>query len=315
MTLEQQSPFAKHLGRDKACITRLKRAGVMEWDRVNAEASLTRIQATRGDRLQVADDHAGQRDHESAFAAWSGMADTGGDLSLEKVRRVHAINDACIKIAEADQDEMGRDKMAGHFIAKQDVDFVLRDFDITVSRHLENVANRLAPIVNHQIERLPVDNLVPCARSASIHSVEQIAQIVTSIREYGFTNSVLIDESSGIIACHHQVLAAHTLLLYVVPCLRLAGHTDARHRACILADNRIALNAGQDPEMPAAELKDLRDDGYKLDLIGFDTDFMADLLAESVSGHDPHNAPPLPVDLVSVTGDIWIPGQHRLVWG
>ncbi|CAH1387978.1 hypothetical protein [Candidatus Nitrotoga sp. M5] len=156
MTLENQSQFAKRLGHDKGYITRLKQAGrlVMEGDRVNVEASLARIQATQGDRPQVADYHAEQREHKSASPSWGGVAgmsggnvSPGADLSLEKARRVRAISEARIKTAQADQEEMARDKMAGNLIAKEDVDFVLRDFGTTLSSHLENLADRLAPIV------------------------------------------------------------------------------------------------------------------------------------------------------------------------
>lgn len=171
MTLENQSQFARRLGHDKAYITRLKQAGrlVMENDLVNVEASLARIQATQGDRPQVAEFHAEQR--EQKRAADSGVPDgqaglsaihgrtghaagrqeipsiSGHDLSLDKARRVRAISEARIKTAQADQEEMARDKMAGNLIAREDVDFVLRDFGATLSSLLENLADRLAPIV------------------------------------------------------------------------------------------------------------------------------------------------------------------------
>lgn len=156
MTLENQSQFARRLGHDKAYITRLKQAGrlVMEHDLVNVEASLARIQATQGDRPQVAEFHAEQRELKSMTAPSHGSLGMAGnqsapghDLSLDKARRVRAISEARIKTAQADQEEMARDKMAGNLIAREDVDFVLRDFGATLSSLLENLADRLAPIV------------------------------------------------------------------------------------------------------------------------------------------------------------------------
>ena len=156
MTLENQSQFARRLGHDKAYITRLKQAGrlVMENDLVNVEASLARIQATQGDRPQVAEFHAEQRELKSMTAPSHGSPSMAGnqsapghDLSLDKARRLRAISEARIKTAQADQEEMARDKMAGNLIAREDVDFVLRDFGATLSSLLENLADRLAPIV------------------------------------------------------------------------------------------------------------------------------------------------------------------------
>ena len=156
MTLENQSQFARRLGHDKAYITRLKQAGrlVMENDLVNVEASMARIQATQGDRPQVAEFHAEQRELKYMTAPSHGSPGMAGnhsapghDLSLDKARRVRAISEARIKTAQADQEEMARDKMAGNLIAREDVDFVLRDFGATLSSLLENLADRLAPIV------------------------------------------------------------------------------------------------------------------------------------------------------------------------
>lgn len=123
-----------------------------------------------------------------------GVVNLGGDLIfLEKARRVRAISETPIKTAQADQEEMGRDKMAGNLIANENVDFMLRDFGTTLSSHLENLADRLAPVVYDQMKGFPEDNLVPCTRNVRFHSVEQIAQIAVSIREYGIANPVLID--------------------------------------------------------------------------------------------------------------------------
>lgn len=177
------------------------------------------------------------------------------------------------------------------------------------------VHNPVQPRIHDQLECLPVDALVPYARNARTHSEEQIAHIVASIREYGFTNPVLIDENGGIIAGHGRVMAARCMQLEVVPCLRITGLSDSQRRAYILADNQIALNAGWDLDKLAAELQDLREEGYGLDILGFDADFLADLLADPPPENNPDEAPPVPMDPVSVIGDIWILGSHRLICG
>lgn len=187
------------------------------------------------------------------------------------------------------------------------------------SRNMDPAHSRIesptSPRIHNQLECLPVDGLVPYARNARTHSEEQIAQIVASIREYGFTNPVLIDENGGIIAGHGRVMAARCMQLAVVPCLRITGLSEAQRRAYILADNQIALNAGWDLDKLAAELQDLREEGYGLDILGFDADFLADLLADPPPEKNPDEAPPVPMDPVSVIGDIWILGSHRLICG
>ena len=97
-----------------------------------------------------------------------------------------------------------------------------------------------------QIESVPIESLIPYARNARTHSEEQVAQIAGSIREFGFTNPVLIDGDGGIIAGHWRVMAARKLGLSDVPCIRLAHLTEMQRRAYIIADNKIALNAGWD---------------------------------------------------------------------
>ncbi len=112
-----------------------------------------------------------------------------------------------------------------------------------------------------QVEYRPLAKLVPYARNSRTHSAEQVAQISASIREWGFTNPVLIDEADGIIAGHGRVLAAQRLALVEVPCIVLRGLTDVQKRAYVLADNKIAINAGWDAEMLALELSSLIDAG------------------------------------------------------
>jgi hypothetical protein len=120
-----------------------------------------------------------------------------------------------------------------------------------------------------KIEQLPTADLIPYARNTRTHSPEQVAQIAGSIREFGFTNPVLIDGENGIIAGHGRVMAASKLGLAKVPCIRLAHLTDTQKRAYIIADNKLALNAGWDEEMLALELADLREADFDLGLLGF----------------------------------------------
>jgi len=121
-----------------------------------------------------------------------------------------------------------------------------------------------------KIEQLPTADLIPYARNTRTHSPEQVAQIAGSIREFGFTNPVLIDAENGIIAGHGRVMAASKLGLAKVPCIRLAHLTDTQKRAYIIADNKLALNAGWDEEMLGLELADLREADFDLDVLGFD---------------------------------------------
>jgi site-specific DNA-methyltransferase (adenine-specific) len=167
-----------------------------------------------------------------------------------------------------------------------------------------------------KIEQLPTDALIPYARNTRTHSEAQVAQIAGSIREFGFTNPVLIDGENGIIAGHGRVLAAQKLGLGKVPCIRLSYLTDTQRRAYIIADNKLALNAGWDEELLGLELADLREDGFDLELTGFDGDELANLLAETTEGQtDPDEVPEPPVDPVSVIGDVWVLGKHRLLCG
>jgi ParB-like chromosome segregation protein Spo0J len=121
-----------------------------------------------------------------------------------------------------------------------------------------------------KIEQLPTADLIPYARNTRTHSPEQVAQIAGSIREFGFTNPILIDAENGIIAGHGRVMAASKLGLAKVPCIRLAHLTDTQKRAYIIADNKLALNAGWDEEMLGLELADLREADFDLDVLGFD---------------------------------------------
>lgn len=169
------------------------------------------------------------------------------------------------------------------------------------------------------IEWKDVQGLTPYARNSRTHSDEQVAQICASIKEFGWTNPILIDDESTIIAGHGRLLASQRLSLKEVPTITLTGLTEAQKRAYVIADNRLALNAGWDNDMLAIELKDLADEGFDLDLTGFDTKEIDALLAEADKIEDgltdEDAVPELPEVPTSVLGDVWILGRHRLVCG
>ena len=121
-----------------------------------------------------------------------------------------------------------------------------------------------------KIESLPIERLIPYARNSRSHSDAQVAQVAASIREFGFTNPVLIDGADGIIAGRGRVMAARKLGLEKVPCIRLAHLSETQKRAYIIADNKLALNAGWDEEMLGLELAELREVDFDLDVVGFD---------------------------------------------
>jgi DNA modification methylase len=167
-----------------------------------------------------------------------------------------------------------------------------------------------------KIEILKTDSLIPYARNSRTHSEAQVAQIAGSIREFGFTNPVLIDGENGIIAGHGRIMAAQKLGLAEVPCIRLDHLTETQRKAYVIADNKLALNSGWDDSMLALELAELQDDNFDLSLTGFDESELADLLAETIEGEtDPDEVPEPPVDSVTVLGDVWVMGKHRLLCG
>jgi ParB-like chromosome segregation protein Spo0J len=123
-----------------------------------------------------------------------------------------------------------------------------------------------------KIEHVEIESLIPYARNSRTHSDAQTAQIAASIKEFGFTNPVLIDQEGGIIAGHGRVMAARKLKLAEVPCIRLGHLTDTQKRAYVIADNKLALNAGWDNEMLQVEFADLTELGFNLDLTGFSSE-------------------------------------------
>lgn len=161
-----------------------------------------------------------------------------------------------------------------------------------------------------------VESLIPYARNARTHSAAQVAQIAASIREFGWTNPVLVAADGTIIAGHGRVLAARQLGLVEVPTIELGHLSETQRRALVLADNQLALTAGWDDEMLATELRALLDDGFALPLLGFDDDVVAGLLAEPTEGlTDPDDTPDVQAQAIAVLGDVWLLGSHRLVCG
>ena len=169
------------------------------------------------------------------------------------------------------------------------------------------------------IEQWPVDRLIPYARNARTHSAGQIAQLAASIREFGFTNPILVDTGFGVVAGHARLQAARKLDLAAVPVIVLDHFTETQKRAYVLADNRLALGASWDDEMLAAELAALVEESFDLDVLGFDDEELDRLLAEM--DEDPTECPDEeetsepPVEPVTRAGDLWLIGKHRLVCG
>jgi DNA modification methylase len=166
------------------------------------------------------------------------------------------------------------------------------------------------------VERRPLAELVPYARNARTHSAVQVAQIAASIREWGWTIPVLVAEDGGIIAGHGRVLAARSLGITDVPVMVARGWTEAQRRAYVIADNQLALNAGWDSDMLRLELGDLKLDGFEIGVIGFSGHELDALMVDKNAGlTDPDEVPEVPADPVTVAGDVWLLGRHRLVCG
>jgi len=167
-----------------------------------------------------------------------------------------------------------------------------------------------------QVERRKVSELIPYARNSRTHSDEQVAQIAASIREWGWTTPVLCDDKGSIIAGHGRVMAARKLGLSEVPVMTATGWSEAQKRAYILADNQLALNAGWDMDLLKVEIQELAGDDFDLDLIGFDDKTLAGLLNDPTEGlTDADETPEPPADPVTVLGDVWILGKHRIICG
>jgi DNA modification methylase len=169
-----------------------------------------------------------------------------------------------------------------------------------------------------QIKEVEVSALIPYAKNSRTHDDAQVAQIAASIKEFGWTNPILVDGDKGIIAGHGRLMAARKLGMTKVPVIELNGMTEAQKKAYVIADNRLALNAGWDNAMLTIELQDLEDEGFDLTLTGFDKDELDALLnpIEETEGLTDEDAvPDVPEEPKTKLGDIYILGNHRLMCG
>jgi DNA modification methylase len=162
-----------------------------------------------------------------------------------------------------------------------------------------------------------VSELIPYINNSRTHSEEQITQLISSIKEFGFTNPILLAPDNSIIAGHGRLQAVKRLGHEEVPCIIVQGLTKTQIKALIIADNQLALNAGWDLEKLSVEIEGLDDDKFDLKLLGFEDQFLKDLLKEDVKGLiDDDETPEVDESKVkSKLGDIWILGDHRLLCG
>ena len=168
-----------------------------------------------------------------------------------------------------------------------------------------------------RFEKVNIDRLVPYARNARTHSKEQILQLRASLREFGFVNPVIVDKNLNIIAGHGRILAAKEEGVTEVPCVFAEHLTEAQKRAYILADNRLAMNAGWDEEMLSVEISDLQAADFDVSLLGFDDAELNKLLgsADDVKDDEFDVDSELQKPAVTKPGDLWLLGKHRLVCG
>lgn len=167
------------------------------------------------------------------------------------------------------------------------------------------------------ITQRKVDELIPYVCNSRTHSDEQVAQIAASIKEFGWTNPILVDGEGVIIAGHGRLMAARKLGYEEVPTIELRDLTEAQKKAYVIADNRLALNAGWDNEMLTLELGELAAEGYDLDLLGFDTKELDALLEPQVVDGlvDEDDVPEVGPEPITKPGDVWVLGRHRLMCG
>ena len=169
-----------------------------------------------------------------------------------------------------------------------------------------------------KIEQVAVTALIPYAKNSRTHDDAQIAQIAASIKEFGWTNPILVDGERGIIAGHGRLMAARKLGMTEVPVIELKDLTPTQKKAYIIADNRLALNAGWDDQLLTIELNELLEDKFSLDLLGFNADEINALLnpVEINEGLvDEDEVPEAPLEPITKLGDVWVLGNHRLMCG
>jgi DNA modification methylase len=170
-----------------------------------------------------------------------------------------------------------------------------------------------------QVQVWSIDRLLPYIRNARTHTEQQVAQVAASIREFGWTNPILVAADGTIIAGHARLAAARKLKMTEVPVIVLDHLTEAQRRALVLADNRLALDAGWDEEMLRVELASLQEDGFDLDVVGFTDEELEDLLRDPEETRDgvtdEDSVPDEQETAITVPGDVWVLGDHRLLCG
>jgi hypothetical protein len=167
-----------------------------------------------------------------------------------------------------------------------------------------------------KIEQLATGDLIPYVNNSRTHDERQVGQIAASIKEFGFTNPILIDNENGIIAGHGRLQGAQKLGIEQVPCIRLGDLTEAQKKAYVIADNKLALNAGWDMDLLAVEIEGLKDLDFDVDLLGFDADELDALFPLEVEGlTDEDEVPEVPEEPTTKLGDIYQLGNHRLMCG
>jgi DNA modification methylase len=184
---------------------------------------------------------------------------------------------------------------------------------------MNSILGRLKQIKDLLIQHWPIDKLLPYARNARTHSDEQVAQVAASMVEFGWTNPILVGADGTIIAGHARLAAARKLGMTEVPVIVLDHLNETQRRALVLADNKLALNAGWDEEMLRVELQALKDDEFDLDVVGFTNDELEEFLRDPEETNagltDEDSAPGSQETAVTVSGDVWIMGNHRLLCG
>lgn len=167
----------------------------------------------------------------------------------------------------------------------------------------------------HAYKVVPIGAVTPYAGNPRTHSETQIEQLRRSIREFGFTNPLLLDENNGIIAGHGRLLAAQAEGLSELPVIVVAGLSEAQRRALVIADNQLAVNAGWDDDLLRSELAAIQAGGFDMSLVGFSEAELASILEPDAGITDPDDTPAAPAEPVSTVGDIWLLGRHRLICG
>lgn len=174
---------------------------------------------------------------------------------------------------------------------------------------------------DHEYKVVRVIDLIPYINNSRTHSDEQVSQVAASIKEFGFTNPVLIDEQHGVIAGHGRIMAAKKLGLAEIPCVQPVGLTEAQKKAYVIADNQIALNAGWDIDMLRREVESLMEMEFDTGILGFEDEFLSELLDvrddddDEVYNTDEDAVPAEQETHVSTIGDVWAMGDHRLMCG